>query len=558
MMELHITIPAAGYSLVNASEVLLRAGLVDAFASRGKGPLGPSALSMSLLEALRDAVDVSLAAAQGLRGAILAQLQHTDTPSFALPKLEYEHYQLLSSFTLVILADVTWRKLKPLIALNPPVGELELDGLPELLAQAQDPKVLATTLLKLANAYASLESSQIAGAKLRAEAELAHAIASFLALARAATLTYAKQSAFRPLLSALEAMELRVAGYPYRGLVARELAEQASGLLPVMPDDIVGNEAFLAAGMRLARDVAAYDLLLKQNPKRVNPVLFGLGKPGCGKTVTAHAIGNYFMRFCQDRGIPSKFIVIQRTDWASSYQNASALNLVRIFREEVYGFDGVCGVYWPDIDTAFASRDSGQLRAEEKNNLGAVFGIFDGTLLPKDGKWFMLCDANTMHMDEATISRIAQNPMSVEGPTTPVHYATMMRDLMLKDLLQFIHIDEQGWLNVGRQVAALGLSGRNVEAICNNLRAHIQDFDLPDEYFNAPTHRRQELIHSATRHVYREDLERLLSDWVTFQRDAERRDEDARFSAEVESIIRRLNASEAAAYLRQSPAQEPT
>ena len=44
---------------------------------------------------------------------------------------------------------------------------------------------------------------------------------------------------------------------------------------------------------------------------------------------------------CRERDIPAKFQVIRRTDWASSYQNASAMNLVRIFREEVYGFEGV-------------------------------------------------------------------------------------------------------------------------------------------------------------------------------------------------------------------------
>jgi hypothetical protein len=191
------------------------------------------------------------------------------------------------------------------------------------------------------------------------------------------------------------------------------------------------TRSILQAGLKLARDVAAYDLEQRRSPKQLNPVLFGLGRPGCGKTITAHAIGNYFLEYCRERDIPARFKVIRRTDWASSYQNASAATLVKIFKEEVYGFDGVCGVYWPDIDTAFASRSSGDLRSEEKNNLGAVFGIFDGTLIPKDGKWFMICDANFMQMDEATRSRIAQNPFTVKGPTTSEDYVQLLREMLL-------------------------------------------------------------------------------------------------------------------------------
>lgn len=559
-MALNVTIPEGGYRASVAAQIIQDAKLLEAFTRANPSPFGagvPSALSLSALEHLRDAVDTSLAACEALRGLILEELS-TGAPSFALPRLEPEHRQLISAFGLVILADATWRKLSQLMALTPPDGELELDGLPELLAQEGDPVSLLTTLLRLAGAYAKLEHKRGApSAKLRADVELAAAIASFLALARAATLTLSRQSATRSLLAALESHDVRVAGYPYRGLQARELAERAHGLLSVRPADIVGNSTFLEAGMRLARDVAAYDLAVGKNPKRVNPILFGLGKPGCGKTVTAHAVGNYFLDFCAQRQIPARFIVIQRTDWASSYQNASASNLVRIFREEVYGFDGVCGVYWPDIDTAFASRSSGQLRAEEKQNLGAVFGIFDGTLLPKDGKWFMLCDANTLHMDEATISRIAQNPMTVEGPTTPEHYAAMMRDLMLKDVSPFLTLDEESWLAIGQQAAELELSGRNVEAICNNLRAYIQDFELPDAYFGADSATRATIIKSLSRSADYERLRQAINDWVTFKRDAERRGEEERFGAEVESIVRRLNASELAAHLRQRP-QSPT
>ncbi|CAN0463056.1 unnamed protein product, partial [Laminaria digitata] len=387
---------------------------------------------------------------------------------------------------------------------------------------------------------------------------VAAAIASFLALGREAALMWSAQSALRPLIAALEAIDdFTIAGFPYEGLKSRPVSKEASsGLLPIRPDGIVGNEAYLEAGLRLARDVAGYDFELERNPKQLNPVLFGLGRPGCGKTVTAHAVGNAFLDFCKEREIPAKFVVIQRTDWASSYQNASALNLVKIFREEIYGFDGVCGVYWPDIDTAFASRESGQLRSEEKQNLGAVFGIFDGTLLPKDGKWFLICDANTLHMDEATVSRIAQNPMTVEGPRSVSDYVTLMRDLLLKDLAGYLLLDEQEWARVGARCVELDLSGRNVEAICGNVRAHVQDFEYPDAYFSATAEARAAMISELSRRAREDDVMRFIEEWASWKQDASTRAEEERFEREVSSLVRRLNASRLATAMTALPAEE--
>jgi len=345
----------------------------------------------------------------------------------------------------------------------------------------------------------------------------------------------------------LQNRKIRVASYPYRGLEVQDQPTERAGLLPITVDEIVGNDEYLQAGMRLARDVAGFDLEAHENPKKVNPVLFGLGRPGCGKTVTAHAVGHYFLDFCRERDVPAKFVVVRRTDWASSYQNASANNLVRLFREEVYGFEGVCGVYWPDIDTAFASRDSSQLRGEEKSNLAAVFGIFDGTLLPRDGKWFMICDANTLHMDEATISRIAQNPYTVEGPTEAHEYITLMRDVLLDDLVRFVDCDEDAWQRIGGQTARHRLSGRNIDSICGNVRAQVQDFEFPDHYFEATTEEREKIVETLGNRVDEAQIMKFIEDFVDFKREAEEAAEQERFDREVDSIVMRLNASKAAA-----------
>lgn len=543
-----VTVPKEGFLPERAAKAVQDSGVVAHFSNHAVGDFGPlDARASHILELLRDAVDVSLATHHALTGLLHEQL--AGGPSFRSVTLGESHRQLLGASVIVVMADVFGRELGTMLTLTEPEGQLDLDGLPELLAVPQSPELLAARWLKLAAAYLRIKAP--GPFEKEPGAELGAALHAFLQLGRRAVLMWIEQGATRPMIKALEALdEVSIAGFPYEGLRVRPVGKEAtSGLLPIRPESIVGNDAYLEAGLRLARDVAGYDFELGRNPKKINPVLFGLGRPGCGKTVTAHAVGNAFLDFCKARDIPAKFVVVQRTDWASSYQNASALNLVKIFREEIYGFEGVCGVYWPDIDTAFASRESGQLRSEEKQNLGAVFGIFDGTLLPKDGKWFLLCDANTLHMDEATVSRIAQNPMTVEGPSTPAHYEKLIRGMMLADLEEFMELDEDAWARVGARCVALGLSGRNVEAICGNIRAHVQDFEYPDAYFTASASERAALIRTLSRRVKEEDVLRFVEEWASWKQEASERAEEERFEREVSTLVRRLNASKIASAL---------
>lgn len=319
-----------------------------------------------------------------------------------------------------------------------------------------------------------------------------------------------------------------------------------SGLLDVGPDDVVGNADFLRAGLRLARDVAGFDRATRTNPKRLNPVLFAMGDPGCGKTVTCHAIGNYFLRYCRERDIPARFVVITRTDWASSYQNASAQQLVDIFKNRVAGFDGVVGVYWPDIDTAFAARSDAGLRAEEKNILGASFGIFDGTVIPKNGQWFMLTDANTLNMDSATISRITQDPFHLRGPASAEDFVTLLRDKKLSHHHAHLPLTDAQWLEVGQICIDGGLSGRAVENISRRIVTEIEDFEYPDTYFKASLDERRAIIAQHSRPVDAARLTAIIAHYQRFEREAEERAGRERFEARVREIVFHASAQAAA------------
>lgn len=529
---LDIARPAGGFAPTAAARAIKTAGLVEQVARADAGPFGLSARGVAALEALVDAVDLGLGASEGLRGFVLEG--QASAGSFALPALTPAQARLAGAFQLAVTCDAATRALGEVAPAPTVEGALELDGLDALLALGAEPEALATRALALA--------ARFFGLKRAAGDAAATALGAFFELLRRAVVAASAAGELAPLTAALAHHRVTVDGVRWRGLEPTAQPAAARGLLPVAPDAIVGNADYLAAGLRLARDVAGYDLETGRNPKRVNPVLFGLGRPGCGKTITAHAIGNYFLDYCAARDVPARFVVVRRTDWASSYQNASANNLVRLFTEEVYGFDGVAGVYWADIDTAFASRAASDLRMEEKNNLGAVFGIFDGTLLPKDGKWFLICDANTMNMDEATVSRIAQNPFTVAGPETPGDYARLMRDIMLKDVADFVPRGDAAWERLGGLAASLGLSGREVEAVMGNVRARVQDFDYPDAWFTARGEERAALLASLCRPVDEATVAALLERHVAFQRDAEARATRERFEREVAEMVRQLNA----------------
>lgn len=379
--------------------------------------------------------------------------------------------------------------------------------------------------------------------------ELASCMTAFFRLLANGVKELATDAEFERHRVALESMHVDICGRNYRGFEFSATTaedEEPGELLPIFHTDIVGNKEYVEAGLRLARDVAGFDFVAGQNPKKLNPVLFGQGSPGCGKTITAHAIGNFFLQYCRERNVPARFLVIRRTDWASSYQNASANRLVEIFKEEVQGFSGVVGVYWPDIDTAFAARSSPGLRAEESNILGASFGIFDGTLIPKNGKWFLICDANYMNMDEATLSRISQDPYKILGPVDAADFVELMREKKLSEFADLLHLTDDEWQQIGQMCIDFKFSGRNVDSICQKIQVEIQDVEPPEEYYRSDFETRKKILRDLAKPVDFERLKNMLLGYKEFEKQASEQVEQERFQSRVEEIVLNLSAQQAA------------
>jgi SpoVK/Ycf46/Vps4 family AAA+-type ATPase len=352
-----------------------------------------------------------------------------------------------------------------------------------------------------------------------------------------------RDSAFQPYREALESVNIEIFGKSFEGFRYYAAGqEDRAGLMQADVSEIIGNEDYINAALKLAKDVAGYDTEAMENPKRINPILFAMGNPGCGKTLTAHAIGNYFLNFTKEKGIRSRFVIIRRTDWASSYQNASAQNLIDIFKKNILGFKGVVGIYWPDIDTAFSARTESGLRNEEKNILGAVFGLFDGTILPKNGQWFMLCDANYLNMDQATISRITQDPYFVKGPVEPGDFIKLFRDVKLGKHKDFLKLTDEDWQKFGEKCSKGRLSGRSIDNISRKAITCIEDFEFPDEYYKADLGRKREIIKQYSKPVDFSKLSGILENYIEFEKDAEEKASKKRFEDRVSEISTYVSA----------------
>ncbi|MBN2723586.1 MAG: AAA family ATPase [Deltaproteobacteria bacterium] len=317
----------------------------------------------------------------------------------------------------------------------------------------------------------------------------------------------------------------------------------SENILNVAITDIIGNREYLDAGVKLVRDLTGFDPSTGKNPKKFNQILFGLGRPGCGKTVTANALGNYLLEKADEAGLESRFVTIRRTDWASSYQNASATALLERFESQLRDYNGVVIYYWPDIDTAFSSRSSGELREEEKSILGTAFGLFDGTVLPFNGQWALICDANYMQMDEATISRLSQSPHTVKGPETPEDYIYLIRDILLgKEYFPSLQLSDESWDKIGKQCIEYSLSGRDVANICRRLIGTMEDFDWPDGFFKSSYDQRVALVRENRIKIDEKIVSDELSSFYQFKVLAGEHEIQEKTNFMKEQIIIELNA----------------
>jgi hypothetical protein len=532
-----------------AQRAVREAGLAELVQAVAPGPYGHSATGLRLLEA----VELGGACLMATRRAISGRIGADRRAGFAAGGLTAEEERFASLVAAFVAANEALAACEAAPEKLPPAGKhLPLEDYRALMT-APEAELLAGFTADVASYLTFYRNHANPAVRLEGagdgEGRLRQCLASYFALTATTAARLGDDGDLAGARHALEEAGLQIHGATYRGF-ARQTAiptEEERDVLPFWPGDIVGNKDVLAAGMELARAVAGFDLERGVNPRNLrNPVLFMLGAPGCGKTVTAHAVANYFLDLCREHAIPARFRIIRRTDWASHYQNKSANELLRIFKEEVFDFPGVAGVYWPDIDTAFAAREDPGIRAEEKAILGTLFGLLDGTVGPRNGKWFMIADANFLTMDEATLSRLSQDPHHAKGPQTVDDFVTLLRDKKLGKVRDHLLLDDLQWQAFGARCSDAGLSGRAIDNLGGKLLAIIDDVAVPDHFFSLSYDEKVALLEQGRKTVDAAELDTLLDRYIQFEREAEERARTERFERRVVEIREQLAARLAA------------
>ena len=86
-----------------------------------------------------------------------------------------------------------------------------------------------------------------------------------------------------------------------------------------------------------------------------------------------------------------------------------------------------------------------------------------------------------------------------------------------------------------------------VGAIAGNIRAIIQDFEYPEDYFKSDFEGRRKIIERLSKRVTAERVRELIGDYVRFHKEAEEKAAKDRFENDVDEMVRQLNAGREAA-----------
>ena len=245
------------------------------------------------------------------------------------------------------------------------------------------------------------------------------------------------------------------------------------GIMNIRKEEAIGNQEF--------RDIilwnnflklAAYNQELDQNPFNPPKSIFVYGAPGGGKSFTAHGTIQSLGDLCRNLNLPLWAFSHSITDYASHYQNQTANKLAEL-GGKIKNFPGIVVMYIADADTIFQSRKDPHLTSEQKNTLSVYMRMFDGTMIPKKGKFLALMDANYLDgIDDATKSRVFDIIYEVRRFQKAEEFEELVRRTLTQDQEVF-SLSGQDWKEIGEYLLATPLSNREINHVLNQLRGEI-------------------------------------------------------------------------------------
>ena len=251
-------------------------------------------------------------------------------------------------------------------------------------------------------------------------------------------------------------------------------------IMPVRREDVIGSQEFGKVLWNNFLKLSAYDHERRKNPYDPASVIFTYGEPGGGKTFTSHAHIQSFADICKARGISFWAFTHSTTDYASHYQNKTA-NELSSLAEKVRSFPGIVVMYVADADNIFQSRKDPRLSSEQQQTLSVYFKMFDGTFIPKNGKFMAIMDANYIEgIDDATKSRLFDEVTELKRFSTAEDFSELVKRTISNGLP--LKISDEDWQAVGKYVLETPLSNREVGHVVKKIR---RNFTVPEEMLGA-------------------------------------------------------------------------
>jgi energy-coupling factor transporter ATP-binding protein EcfA2 len=299
------------------------------------------------------------------------------------------------------------------------------------------------------------------------------------------------------------------------------------------PNEVVGNHIAKYQSMKLAKMLMAYDFERKLNPfAELGGFIFtfmGDGKPGTGKTTLIQMMAGLISGYCEVAGYPFRFQNLS-TDSIDSYQGKSGQNakafITNVLDPQAIGFGTI-----DDIDQLAGKRGDRQSSAGQLEITAVLMESFAGANTVVRGNCtFGMFSNYPENVDDALRQRAGARFL-VDGPKTRDDYIDILHLLMgknhdiplgqheayaaqaiekavaasfeghsrpheegLAQVFDRVHSDigtldtiaKLGTYLKAIQEADDRFTGRAIKNITDAVKVRAMDFELPDEWVEAP------------------------------------------------------------------------
>lgn len=300
--------------------------------------------------------------------------------------------------------------------------------------------------------------------------------------------------------------------------------------MDVRKEDVIGNQELGNVLWSSFMKLACYDHERRKNPFDPPNSLFIFGEPGCGKTFNVHASIRFFSEFCKEHGISFKGILHSTTDYASHYQNKTANALAELGRE-IRDFPGIVAMYVADADNIFPSRKD-DMRIEQKQVQSVYFKMFDGSMIPRNGKFLPIFDANYVEgIDDATKSRIFARTVQMKRFEKPEQFAELLQRTLTKGLETSL-LQESEWNELGVYLLSTPLSNREIDHVVKDLRGRLE---VPQEMVHHTFEQKIEYRNAELKKILTlEEIRKAFDTYIATRMEIERASREAKLREDAE------------------------